>query len=81
MIESQESINQACVREDEEIKIGKLREHLNMKRMLIEIGTKAGIDVRPTYGDNSNGDVVFSEGDKDRLVEALDEYLHQYKVE
>ena len=52
-----------------------------MKRMLIEIGTKAGIDVRPTYGDNSNGDVVFSEGDKDRLVEALDEYLHQYKVE
>lgn len=52
-----------------------------MKRMLIEIGIKAGINVRPTHGDDSNGDVVFSEGDKDRLVEALDEYLRQYKVE
>ncbi len=81
MIELQKSINQAYVKEDEELKIGKLQEHLNMKMMLIEIGTKAGINVRPTYGDDSNGDVVFSEGDKDQLVEALDEYLHQYKVE
>lgn len=66
---------------DEDKMIKKLEEHKNAKKMIVEIGAANGIKVIETENNNPNGDFMYEEKDHKKLVQAIDEYLHEYKYE
>lgn len=65
---------------DEDKMIQKLKQHRDIIKAVITIAYNAGIDVKATMGNNSNGDLVYDKKDNDRLVEAIDKYLDHRKV-
>lgn len=65
--------------DDEDKMIEKLEQHRDTKRMVIEIGKLNGITVEPTVNNNGNGDFVYDEKDHEKLIEAIDEFLLDYK--
>lgn len=66
--------------EDEDRKIEKLKQHKDMKMMIINIGKSAGIDISPTYDDDSRGDFRFPLTDRNDLEKAIDKHLGDFKV-
>ena len=61
--------------EDENKAIQKLAEHRDMKLMVKEIGEKHGIEIQSTEGNSHLGDFSYRKKDREKLTEALDNYL------
>lgn len=66
--------------EDEDRKIEKLEQHRKMKMLIVNIGKSVGIDISPTYDDDSNGDFRFPQNSRKDLEKAIDKYLGDFKV-
>lgn len=64
---------------DESKMIKKLQEHLNTKLLIKEIGKKKGIEITETEGNDPRGDFQYPKDKEKELIEAIDEYLLEYK--
>lgn len=64
---------------DESKMIKKLQEHLNTKLLIKEIGKRKGIDIIETEGNDPRGDFQYPKEKESELIEAIDEYLIDYK--
>lgn len=66
---------------DEDIMIKKLKEHRNVIDVVVLIGEKEGVNINRTTGNDSNGDFSYSEADHNKVVQAIDKYIGEYKWE
>jgi hypothetical protein len=66
---------------EEDLMRKKLEEHRNVIDVVLLIGKKEGIKIKRTSKFHPKGDFSYEEEDHDKVVNAIDKYLGEYKWE